>query len=216
VITYRYKNEIKTSYIKCDILKTNIIYKTTDDIEKILLIYKILGLETGMFWGLNPKVYSIFEDDPNAIECFASPFNHTLSNYYSVLPIDKAYGSKGNFFDRFLESKYTTYIMNPPFTAYLIVKMFDKIYEKLEKDKCCIFVYIPKWDDLNDVFYDKINSKYRIFKHNLLSNTSYVYNYIEEKNILASFDLTIFLVTNDYKEEYIEKYKKMIEILEKK
>jgi hypothetical protein len=37
---------------------------------------------------------------------------------------------------------------------------------------------------------------------------------MQETNIVASFDLTLFLVTNDYKEEYNEKYKKMIEILE--
>ena len=37
---------------------------------------------------------------------------------------------------------------------------------------------------------------------------------MQETNILASFDITLFLVTNDYKEEYNEKYKKMIKILE--
>jgi hypothetical protein len=215
VIAYRYKKENKTSHIHCQILNTNIIYKTAQNIDTIVLIYKILGLETGMFWGINPKVYGIFANDSNSIECFASPFNHTLDNYYSVLPIDKVYGSQGNFFNCFNSAKYTTYIMNPPFTEYIILKMFDEIYLKLDSGiKCCMYIYIPMWSDLNDVFYEKINRKYRIFKHNLLANTSYVYNYIQEQNIIASFDLTLFLVTNDYKEEYYDNYKKMIKILE--
>ena len=37
---------------------------------------------------------------------------------------------------------------------------------------------------------------------------------MQEQNIIASFDLTLFLVTNDYKEEYYDNYKKMIKILE--
>ena len=89
--------------------------------------------------------------------------------------------------------KYNIYIMNPPFTQYIILRMFDEIYLKLGKDKCCMFVYIPKWDDLNDVFYEKIKEKYVIYKYNFLANTSYVYNYMQETNILASFDITLFL-----------------------
>jgi hypothetical protein len=38
---------------------------------------------------------------------------------------------------------------------------------------------------------------------------------IDERSMIASFDLTIFLVTNDYKEEYHDNYKKIIGILEK-
>jgi hypothetical protein len=105
--------------------------------------------------------------------------------------------------------------MNPPFTQYIILKMFDEIYSKLDSgSKSCMYIYVPMWSDLNDVFYEKIKEKYVIFKYNFLANTSYVYNYIQEQNIIASFDLTLFLVTNDYKKEYYEKYKKMIEILE--
>ena len=33
--------------------------------------------------------------------------------------------------------------------------------------------------------------------------------------MIASFDLTVFLVTNYYKEEYYDNYKKIIGILEK-
>ena len=169
-----------------------------------------------MFWGLLPDVYNIFTNDTKSIECFASPFNHTLNNYYSLLPIDKQFGSYGNFFDNFSKSDKTTYIMNPPFTEELISKLFDEIIKKLEKDiKCCIYLYIPKWDDLNDPFHKKIAQKHKILKHILISNESYVYNYIEEKRFVAKFDTTLYLITNDVIENCKDNFQKIINFMTK-
>ena len=138
-----------------------------------------------------------------------------MNNYYSLLDIDKQYGSQGNFFDNFMESKYTTYIMNPPFTSDIILKMFDYIKNKLDVDKCCIYLYIPAWNDINDPFYDEIKKKYTIIKHNLIPSKSYVYNYIKEERFIAKFETTIFLITNDYTDVQYNLYKKIINIMTK-
>ena len=69
--------------------------------EKYLFFfYIIVGFDTGQFWGLHPYIYDFINKNyTNSIECFASPFNNNIENYFSLLcPIDKFYGSKGNFF----------------------------------------------------------------------------------------------------------------------
>ena len=213
-INYLFKNKHMVTTIHSQLLKSNIIYKTSLSIGNILLLYNILGLNSGIFWGLLPQVYNLFINN-NSMECFASPFNHTLNNYYSLLDIDKQYGSQGNFFDNFMESKYTTYIMNPPFTSDIILKMFDYIKNKLDVDKCCIYLYIPAWNDINDPFYDEIKKKYTIIKHNLIPSKSYVYNYIKEERFIAKFETTIFLITNDYTDVQYNLYKKIINIMTK-
>lgn len=201
-IKYTYNKELKELIINNSILKSNIIYKSKKNIDTILLIYHILGLNSGQFWGLHPKVYTLFNN--SVVECFASPFNHSIDNYYSLLTIDKEFGSKGNFFDNFINSQYDTYIINPPFTEYIILKVFKYIKLKLKKDKrnYCIFLYIPKWDDINIPFYNDCIKKYKIHKQDL--KNSYVYDYINEKNIIATFDITLFLINDNSKEIFNE------------
>ena len=210
-IKYKYKlifyenNIRKKLFIMTEILKNNIIFSSKKKIDKILLLYTILGLNTGLFWGVDPRVYDyVMKVEPNSIECFASPFNHMLDNYYSLLDIDKKFGSSGNFFEKFMESKYNVYLINPPFTEDIISRVFIEIEKKLEKDKSnfAIYLYVPKWDDINIPFYNKTKSKFHVMKHDLLSGQSSVYDHINMKNIVNKFNLTVFCLTNHMNQTY--------------
>ena len=190
----------------------NIIYKSHKNIEIILLIYHILGLNTGLFWGFIPDFTNYLEKKYNSlIECFASPFNHILKKYYSVLYLlDKNYGSLGDFFERFLEEEYLINIINPPWTAELIIKTLKYIELKLQKHKCAIYLYIPQWNDLVLPFYNKLkeNNEIIIFKNDLPAKETYTYDYVNQKKIITTFNTTVFLIhnikdDNTFEENYI-------------
>lgn len=217
VVKYKYKikfivNNIKKSiYITSEILKTNSIFKFNKKIDKILLLYTIIGLNTGLFWGIHPSLYHYIENiEEKSIECFASPFNHSLKNYYSLLEIDTKFNSKGNFFKNFIDSKYNVYLMNPPFTSEIISRVFIEIEKKLEIDECHIYLYIPKWDDINVPFYNKMKDKFSIWQYNLLYGKSHIYDYMNQINIINKFNLTIFYITNKFNQKYYDIYKEFI------
>jgi len=85
-------------------------------------------------------------------ECFASPFNSTLSRYYSAFPspdLDGHFGSYGDFFQMPLTDLGPGWFeINPPFSPFVMTKMAKRIIELMEKqvkndvDVTCI-VIIP-------------------------------------------------------------------------
>lgn len=167
--------------------------------EKYLFFfYTIVGFDTGQFWGLHPSIYNYINNNyKDCIECFASPFNNNIDKYYSLLyPIDKYYGSQGDFFDNFLKNNYNVYIINPPFIDTIILKVFDMIEEKLKDNHIQIFLYIPQWDDIFIPWYNKISNKYYTISCKLNKNDSIIYDYIASKSIKATFG-TYFIYINN-------------------
>lgn len=85
-------------------------------------------------------------------ECFASPFNSTLSRYYSAFPspdLDGHFGSCGDFFQMPLSDTVPGWFeINPPFSPFVMTKMAKRIIELMETqvrndvDVTCI-VIIP-------------------------------------------------------------------------
>lgn len=168
-------------------------------IEKYLLFFYImLGFDTGQFWGLHPKFYSFINGHfKNSIECFASPFNNNLENYFSILyDIDKYYNSKGDFFTNFLNVNYEAYIINPPFIDTLIIKVLNLIDQKMATNTVQIFLFIPQWDDIILPWFNKIKLKYINSICNLNKYESVVFDYINNKSIKATFG-TYFIYLNN-------------------
>jgi hypothetical protein len=175
------------------------IHNFKNKIEKYLLFfYIIMGYDTGQFWGLHPKFYNFINGHfKNSIECFASPFNNNLNDYFSILyDIDKYYGSKGDFFANFLNVKYEAYIINPPFIDTIILKVLKLIDEKLLIDAVQIFFFIPQWDDIIIPWYNNIKTKYIHSICKLNKYESIVFDYIAYKPLKASFG-TYFIYINN-------------------
>jgi hypothetical protein len=63
------------------------------------------------------------------VECFASPFNHKFTTYFSIFEEDRVFGSQGNFFKTIKEHHGTLppnvqrFEMNPPW--------INAVYERL-------------------------------------------------------------------------------------
>lgn len=95
-------------------------------IDKLIIRYFPLGIDTGYFWSIDRKLYSFFESTSTvpSLECFASPFNHFLDNYCSIYEDDTVFGSKGNFFDyiRHLTTNKIPMrlIINPPYIEKIV------------------------------------------------------------------------------------------------
>jgi hypothetical protein len=209
---------IKYNDNKINIYK-NIPNKIYNKIKKkgkekyLLFFYIIVDFDTGQFWGLHPNFYNyIKENYKNTIECFASPFNNNLNDYFSLIyPIDKFYGSKGNFFENFLKVKYDIYIINPPFVESIISKVLLLIEEKLKtkvvqlaskltleplNEALQIFIYIPQWDDLILPWYNKMSETYYLKIFKLESDNTMLFDYINNKSIKDTFGTYIICINN--------------------
>ena len=158
----------------------------------------MVGFDTGQFWGLHPNFYNyIKENYKKTIECFASPFNNNLNDYFSLIyPVDKYYGSKGDFFENFLKVKYDIYIINPPFVESIINKVLILIEEKLKTKDVQIFTYIPQWDDLILPWYNKMSKTYYLKIFKLKSNNTMLFDYINNKSIKDTFGTYIICINN--------------------
>ncbi len=83
-----------------------------------------------------------------AHECFASPFNHSLSSYCSAFPdIDHLFGSSGSFFE--LEPATGSFEANPPFVEEVMAVLAAKIERWLtaSAQPLSFVVVVPGWTD---------------------------------------------------------------------
>ena len=164
----------------------------------------MIDYRSGQFWSVNKDFYLNFD---NSIECFSSLFNHTLNNFFSLFDEEIIYGSKGNFFSKFLESNYKYYLINPPFTESIILKMFDFIIKKIRiiKDiKEIVFIlYLPGWYDIIDKFLNEVNKINKINNKQLFTKLKkynqgevVLFDYINNKYIKPMFKSCIIVISN--------------------
>lgn len=83
-------------------------------------------------------------------ECFASPLNHKFPNYFSMFDHDKAFGSKGNFFNFVNENSGKlpsgSYEINPPWINVVFERIADILLASMENDIIAVIV-APNWGD---------------------------------------------------------------------
>jgi hypothetical protein len=170
----------------------------------LICYYTILGLQTGQFWGLLPEFYGIVQRTygDGAIECFASPFNHTLASFYSPLAIlERPFGSRGNFFYKFpRDTTYRAYIINPPFVEPIIRKVFELVQQKLQSEtrQIDVILYLPNWRDLIDPCVKSLAATSGVFvKTRILpKGNSMVYDYTKQAPFVARFETILIFCSN--------------------
>jgi len=171
-------------------------------VVRLVAYYVLIGALGGNFWGLFPTFYQAIEGKfgTAAVECFASPFNHTLPQFYSLLsPIERQYGSVGDFFKDFImDEKYMAYVINPPFIEPVMQQVFRDVQEKLANTrKVSVILYLPYWRDIVDPFIKQVrDTKHRVAVHVLQKNRSIVYDYIKEVSFTARFETVVIYCTN--------------------
>lgn len=184
-------HEFTINYVFNDNIKNIINLHKNDDIKySLLLYYYILDYEHILFIGPDPTYYKSLEKacipfnkgassikQSSAIECFAGIFNNTCEHFYSLLDMEKLYGSMGNFFDNFLNDDYFMYLINPPYTDLILIRVYDMVVKKLSditNNRYLIILYVPNWTDILDPFYEKLkNSNIKFKTYNLKSHLVY-------------------------------------------
>ena len=105
------------------------------------------------------KWFGVSSNGGSGTECFASPFNSNIAQYYSAFPspdIDGFFGSCGDFFS--LHAKYLEpgwYEVNPPFSPGLMERMANRLIELLNAANTrnidvAFIVIIPSCSQMNN------------------------------------------------------------------
>lgn len=159
----------------------------------------------GLQWAVPPRVMDILQTHLGCYtELFASPLNAYNKNYYSLFPIDRVFGSLGNFFDA-PDSAFErgAYQVNPPFIDPLFTKTTERILDLLDKadiaGQSLTFVYImPDWD--NFATYDMVSEdRFCVKKIRLSPGQHHYYQYATGTYIRARFGTNIFFLSTNVK-----------------
>ncbi len=140
------------------------------------------------------------------MECFASPLNCRYEGYASAFDIDRAFGSRGSFFD--LQTAFFAaggcFQANPPFCEGVIDAMNHRIHELLETctTKPLMFVvFVPAWKQ-SKAYQEGLLENSFLTQHLLLLNGTHWYaegTQHRRKGSFrpASFDTSILFYQNE-------------------
>lgn len=159
----------------------------------------------GLQWAVPPRVMSILQTNLGCYtELFASPLNAYNRNYYSLFPVDRVFGSSGNFFTApDSDFEHGAFQVNPPFIDPLFTKTTDRILDLLDRadvqGKNLTFVYImPDWD--NFATHDMVaEARFCVKKIRLSAGHHYYYQYATGTYIRARFGTNIFFLSTNVK-----------------
>ena len=220
ILYNKYKNRIfdpsiiKINYynfvLYCDNIKLTINQILYDKLQRLFINHKYIyeymfemlfnydildGLS--LQWSIPDKIFTIVTG-----ELFASPINcHIENNYYSLFSIDKFFGSKGNIFN-VLTLENGIYEINPPFIEKIFDETINLVNDNLNNENI-IFIYImPNWTDSN-LYQILDTSKYKKNKF-IYKIGTHQYIDIYNKNIQASFDTHVFILSSSLKNIEIE------------
>lgn len=176
----------------------------TKKIAELIIKYFPLGITSGLFWSVDRPIYKelIEKSSLPVLECFASPFNYSNSNYCSLFKSDRAFGSKGNFF-RYIKKLNIPcrLLVNPPYVEKIMAKAVTEVMEYLNRvpGSEAIFMF-PAW---NKVGYGgeaeaisnlKDNPNVKSFDVPAKQHT--VYSFAKGESITANMDLIFYLASS--------------------
>eukprot|EP00929_Paragymnodinium_shiwhaense_P050022 TRINITY_DN25211_c0_g1_i1.p1 TRINITY_DN25211_c0_g1~~TRINITY_DN25211_c0_g1_i1.p1 ORF type:complete len:448 (+),score=127.50 TRINITY_DN25211_c0_g1_i1:72-1415(+) len=129
------------------------------------LIFKVTVLNylvasSSLYWGFGPEVYQKAQDLGAVLECYASPFNHSLELFCSpCMPLDMVFGSLGSFYHpRVLQlaaelPEGALLVANPPYLETELAACVERVRQLCGKSSSsggkarlrAISIF-PKWD----------------------------------------------------------------------
>jgi hypothetical protein len=108
-------------------------------------------------------------------ELFASPLNCFFPRFHSAFAMDRAFGSRGSFFDTPITPG--SYEANPPFTEHVIIAMVERLTEALTtiSDPLSIIIFVPDWHDPPAAFLPMLHATPFLRAHLLLPARRHTY-----------------------------------------
>lgn len=168
-------------------------------------VLNYLLASSSLYWGFGPDVYKKAESAGAVIECFASPFNHSLPVYCSpCFPLDLVFGSLGSFYDSLLErymdrsSPGSLLVANPPYLETELLACFERVDFLVQKGSKAISIY-PRWDGCHAVklFRERVGANEESgFVISLDANAHAYFDYQEWQQVPARFASLGFALGN--------------------
>ena len=179
----------------------------TDKIICLVLRYQCLDAFENNFHGSIPNTWS--EKLNEFTECFASPLNHKLENYFSMFDEDIDFGSRGNFF-KFIAEKDDIlppgkYEMNPPWMNAMYEKLQTIIEKSIKVNDVHVILIAPKWTDtkwipgINSVL-ENSPERYWLYSQQIETQINYIHDMKDES---FTQDTLIWVFSNTEVPEYI-------------
>jgi hypothetical protein len=183
---------------------------STNTVARLACYYTMLGMQTGQFWGLLPSFYSEIRNQySSALECFASPFNHSMDSFCSPFSsIEHPFGSVGDFFQVFpADTQYRAYVVNPPFVLPVMQRVFDYIVSKLAscpkvetatsdcKSGIVVILYLPNWQDVIVPFLERLRGVSDVIFETLQRGKSMVHDYAQQRSLTAQFESVVIMAS---------------------
>lgn len=115
----------------------------------LVLRYQCMGAFDSTFHGSVPGEWG--RALSGFTECFASPFNHKFSRYYSMFEQDKDFGSLGNFFVMLEKNNGVlppgSYEINPPWMNAMYENLATVLGKTLLVNRVNVVLVAPAWKD---------------------------------------------------------------------
>jgi hypothetical protein len=143
-----------------------------------------------------------------AKECFASPFNHNATVYWSAFPdTDCFFGSNGDFF-RSLDSRLVQaggfFYANPPFVEEYLERLKDAVGQVLELPVAVTFaVVLPTWADtrcyawMQRSIYTRLHLVLAAGEHEYVDGRQQIDTTRWRKRHVSPFSSSVFILQNE-------------------
>jgi len=219
-LTHRlmWQNEI-TSISEPHLYTLRRLYKvhTVDDVECkrfnrrlfcCLKRYEALGGPTYQCSVTSVTFLALETEFGDAKECFASPFNHNATVYWSAFPdTDRFFGSNGDFF-RSLDSQLVQsggfFYANPPFVEEYLERLKDVVGQVLELPVAVTFaVVLPTWTDtgcymwMQKSTYTRLHLVLAAGEHEYVDGRQQIDTTRWRKRHVSPFSSSVFILQNE-------------------
>lgn len=143
----------------------------------------------------------------DAKECFASPFNHNATIYWSAFPdCDRFFGSQGDFFlsmDSRLVQEGGFFYANPPFVEEYLERLHESVKLVMELPVAVTFVVVvPTWTDtgfyawMQHSSYTQMHLVLCAGEHEYVDGRQHVDTTRWRKRHVAPFSSSVFILQN--------------------
>lgn len=173
-----------------------------------LFWHSFLGLENGMQWSIGSDVFKVLSSQLSIeVELFASPFNRHLNSFCSLLPIDRWFGSAGNYAEYLMSNdNFKCFEANPPFDENVFRDFAVRIVDVLTRMNSSEILFggliVYPWRDSEA--YEMITSSVWFIDEIVLSKGNHFYEDFSSRTSIQACHNTFLLVVGNtsFREAY--------------
>jgi len=153
--------------------------KGLNEFVNLALRYYVLTITEGLFLSLPKELYTqlLLSSQLPVLECYASPFNHCLTDYCSLFAEDVIYGALPRF-DQFIDMIHypVRLVLNPPYTPRIMQICITKLLAYMNREKGEFIMVMPimyNFPELNELL-SYNNTAYTLLQYGMYTLHSFM------------------------------------------